>query len=302
MRVVTVVAMLACGCFAEAPPVGSDGDGSGDATTVDTANTETGPGDSSTTRDATEADASDETSAGTTDAQPRCGDGELDAPEACDDGNAIELDGCTPQCAIGPRPLHLELVPPPETVGGSQVVNETESCETGDGQPRVLGGLAGWRGGVDVDNAWTVSLGGSCLQIGLDESGQNIVLAPDPTMLTEHGYNVGQIDQWMLQCPEGAVPIGIDSRVYGGAPPNIVAVRIHCAMAFVDPAAQTGVRIEPLGPSPWTMANPNDDERSSMCPTGTIAVGFRGDFNEINAAIYSLGPLCAAPVVPFGPE
>lgn len=308
MRYVVVVAVLGAACFSEATPIGSaDDDGTegsdGTSATTDATTTGTDPSDADTTRGSDDADTTGTaTSASTTGVAPRCGDGDIDVGEECDDGNATELDGCTAVCTNGPRPLQLELVPPPPVAGDSQTVDATESCHTGDGQLRVLGGLGGWRGGVDANNAWTVSLGGACMQIGLDASGASIVLAPDPMILTEHGYNVGQIDQWMLQCPEGAVPIGIDSRIFGGAPPNITAVRVHCGMAFVDPAAQTGVRVDPIGPSPWTMANDTGDERMSMCPTNTIAVGFRGDFDAEAAAIYTLGALCAAPTVPFGPE
>lgn len=305
MRFVVVVAVLASGCFTEAPPVGSDGsDGSdGTSTTSDVATTEGGPADTSTMSGSAEAESSSAmTSGSTTDVAPECGNGEVEGSEECDDGNAMQVDGCTAACVIGPRPLRLELVPPPPVVGASGVVSATESCETGDGQTRALAGLGGWRGGVDAGNAWTVSARGGCQQIAVDPNGETIALAPDPTMLAEHGNNVGQIDQWMLQCPAGAVPIGIDSRVYAGDTPNIVAVRVQCGMPVLDPAAQTGMRVEPLQPSPWTMAAASNDERSSMCPTDTIAVGFRGDFNAADAAIYTLGALCAQPVVPFGPE
>lgn len=300
MRVVVVACVLATGCFTEAPPVTSEGESGSDgsSTNVDTTTTEVGSVSTIDTSDV--ATGSDTTSSGTTDAVPDCGNEAIEVGEDCDDGNDVELDGCTAACTIGPRPLALVLVPPPPVIGNG-VVSVDGSCQADDGATRVLGGLAGWRGGVDTNNAWTVSLGGSCLGIGLGARGQSVDLSADPTLLPEYGNNVAQIDQWSLACPMGAVPIGISGRIFGGEPPNIVAVRLECGVVVLDPEAQSGVRVDPMGPTPWTPTSSSGGEPSSICPPDTIAVGFRGDISSASAAIYSLGPLCAQPIVPFGP-
>lgn len=284
------------GCFGEQPSDGVGGsDGSGDSAASSS--------ESSSSGGSTEAGSASVDSSGTTSTAPECGNAVVEDDEACDDGNADELDGCTGACTLGPRAIMLELVPPPPPAGTDGTITDTASCEMGDGQPRVLGALTGWRGGPDepVPQRWTVSVGGGCQQIGLGLEPGTLRLAPDATMLAEFGNAVGQQDQWEVECPRGAVPIGISGRIYPGGPPNIVAVRLECGMAVLDLAAPSGVRVDPIASTAWTETTSPGADETSACPPGTVAVGFRGSFDEKAAAIYELGPLCAQPVALIGP-
>jgi len=299
--------LLCAGCFADAPALTTSGDGSGDSTTGatdDTDGTATASATSSAATTQTGETSTDGADASSTGVESECGNGVTEPGEACDDGNTDELDGCTMACALGPRAIAFEFVEPPAPVGTDGSIAQNASCYTDvDGLPRVLAQLSGWRGGPGIPNVWTVSVRGDCARLGLvDADGTpQLEVQSDSTSLPEYGNNVMQIDEWTLDCPAGAVPVGLSGRVYPGGPPNIVALRLECATPTLDVSADPSVILVPADSSPWTGAEYMDGVESSLCPEGTVAVGFRGDIDAVATAIYELGPLCARPVVEVGP-
>ena len=129
-----------------------------------------------------------------------------------------------------------------------------------------------------------------------------IELAADPIELPEQGNTFMQIDTWSLACPAGATPIGIDARIYSGAVPYIAAMRLQCAtLRIVEDAGAFAVSLDPAEPSDWTATGTTHAEASSVCPAGSVAVGFRGAIDADATAIFAVGPLCAAVTVVVGP-
>lgn len=304
LRVTALITVLAsAACFSESEVSPDDGS---EESSSDGASTDAG---ATTDASTSTASSSDESSAASgldsesTADSPVCGDGVTDDGEACDDADDDELDGCTRACELGPRGLALATVAPPAPAGGGAIDVVLPCADPVRPRPLLLGGLFGHRGGVSTENAWTVSAGGGCSAIALVDGARlpAIELAADPIELPEQGNTFMQIDTWSTACPAGATPIGIDARIYSGAVPYVASVRLQCAtLRLVEDAGAFAVALDPAEPSAWTPTGTTHSEESSVCPAGSVAVGFRGGIDADSTAIYALGPLCAEVTVQVG--
>jgi cysteine-rich repeat protein len=293
---ITVVLATACFSESEGPGGGGDDEGSSEAS-----GTSLAPSTSATVGASTVASSEDGSDASgldpeTTGAAAVCGDGVPDDGEACDDGDDDELDGCTRACTLGPRGFALATVAAPAPAGAGTINVSLPCVDPVSPRPLLLGTLFGHRGGVSPDNAWTVSAGGGCSAIALVDGVElpAIELGPDPIELPEQGNTFMQVDTWSLACAAGASPIGIDARIFAGEVPYVASVRLQCGvLRLVEDAGVFSVAIDAAEPTAWTPTGTTHSEVSSMCPAGSVAVGFRGAIESESVAMYALGPLCA---------
>lgn len=300
-RHAAVLLVVLAACFNETDSSSANDDGassSGAATTSVVSADDEASSDASTTRDADSSSSDAVETTDTSGASSLCGDAIVAGDEPCDDGNADELDGCTQTCELGPRAIVLTPVAAPAIAGdgGSNIELPCSGAAT-----LALGELFGHRGGVDPQNAWTVSAGGRCSALALADGGV-VAVTPNQLELDEQGNDVGQIDAWSLPCPAGSVAVGVDVRIYADAIPNIRAMQLQCAALHVvadDDAYR--IELDPAVATGWTATPEPYGEESSRCPDGSIAVGFRGHIDAAATAIYAMGVTCATPTVIVGP-
>ena len=292
------IAVIAVGCAADPPslPGGSgvaSATGGSGTSSADDVDGDGGPGPSSADSAMTTADSAATTSgpSSTTDDPTgsvplNCGDGMVDPDEECDDANAVELDGCTSSCQVGPiglvwsEPLQDSDVVVWNGADGLDVVSD---CAPGE----VLNRIEVF---TQTNQAGTTSLNGfigRCSSVSLLDADPTALVLRNSGPLPTVGSSSSSAGQ--LSCDGGLT--GFAARIEGT---QATAVGATCRDYDVTGSGSS----QSLGLGPAVNVAPIVGDglvpgQATECPSGQVAVGLRSVLINGNPA--SLGLRCRQP-------